>query len=112
MTIIPGNPRSVARQFLRVTLHQLSANGLFALLFKLDLEPDQRARFFATIVSCLNDFSDLSPTGPLQLFFEHVGGGGSSGLKQTLDDLLATSLPNLIAYLSAIQVRLSQKKDV
>ncbi len=104
MTIIPGNPRSVARQFLRVTLHQLSANGLFALLFKLDLEPEQRARFFATIVSCLNDFSDMSPTGPLQLFFEHVSGGGSSGLKQSLDELLSTSLPNLIAYLSAIQV--------
>ena len=104
MTIIPGNPRSVARQFLRVTLHQLSANGLFALLFKLDLEPDQRAKFFATIVSCLNDFSDLSPTGPLQLFFDHVGGGGSSGLKQSLDELLSTSLPNLNAYLAAIQV--------
>ena len=29
LTVIPGNPRSVARQFLRVMLQQLSTNSIF-----------------------------------------------------------------------------------
>ena len=96
--IIPGNPRSVARQFLRVTLQQLSTNGIFPLIFKLDLDLNQRTKFFSTIVSCLNDFSELSPTVPLQLFLENVG-----SLKTGLEESLNTSLPNLTAYLSFIQ---------
>ena len=96
--IIPGNPRSVARQFLRVTLQQLSTNGIFPLIFKLDLDLNQRTKFFSTIVSCLNDFCELSPTVPLQLFLENVG-----SLKQTLEETLNTSLPNLTCYLSFIQ---------
>ena len=98
LIIIPGNPRSVARQFLRVSLQQLSTNGIFPLLFKLDLDPNQRKRFFSTIVSCLNDFSELSPTVPIQLFFENIG-----SLKPTLEETLNTSLPNITCYLSFIQ---------
>ena len=98
LIIIPGNPRSVARQFLRVTLQQLSTNGVFPLIFKLDLGTNQRAKFFSTIVSCLHDFSELSPTVPIQLFLENVG-----SLKATLEETLNTSLPNLTCYLSFIQ---------
>ena len=98
LVIIPGNPRSVARQFLRVTLQQLSTNGIFPLIFKLDLDPGQRAKFFSTIVNCLNDFPELSPIVPTQLFLENVG-----NLKQTLEETLNTCLPNLNSYLSFIQ---------
>ena len=67
LTVIPGNPRSVARQvrsytgisntqlkhccqFLRVCLQQLSSNGVFPLLFQLDLADTQRRLFYSTIV--------------------------------------------------------------
>jgi hypothetical protein len=98
LTVIPGNPRSVARQFLRVTLQQLSSNGVFPLLFKIDLNEPQRENFYSTIVSCLNDFTDLSPTVPVQLFFENI-----ESIKQTMDEILNTCLPNLICFLSFVQ---------
>lgn len=98
LTVIPGNPRSVARQFLRVTLQQLSSNGVFPLLFKIDLNEPQRKAFYSTIVSCLNDFSDLSPTVPVQLFFENI-----EAIKQGMEETLNTCLPNLICFLSFIQ---------
>ena len=62
----------MARQFLRVCLQQLSSNGVFPLLFQLDLAESQRKMFYSTIVSCLHDFTDLSPTVPVQLFFEVI----------------------------------------
>ena len=98
LTVIPGNPRSVARQFLRVCLQQLSSNGVFPLLFQLDLAKSQRKLFYSTIVSCLHDFTDLSPTVPVQLFFENLDSS-----KQTLEQTVTTNLPNLICYLSFIQ---------
>ena len=98
LTVIPGNPRSVARQFLRVCLQQLSTNGVFPLLFQLDLADDQRKLFYSTIVSCLHDFTDLSPTVPVQLFFENIDDS-----KHTLNQSLTNNLPNLICYLSFIQ---------
>ena len=98
LTVIPGNPRSVARQFLRVCLQQLSSNGVFPLLFQLDLAESHRKLFYSTIVSCLHDFTDLSPTIPVQLFFENLDSS-----KQSLEQKLTTNLPNLICYLSFIQ---------
>lgn len=98
LTVIPGNPRSVARQFLRVTLQQLSSNGVFPLLFKIDLNEAQRRAFYSTIISCLNDFTDLSPTVPVQLFFEN-----SESTKQGMEETLNTCLPNLICFLSFVQ---------
>ena len=98
LTVIPGNPRSVARQFLRVCLQQLSSNGVFPLLFQIDLAATQRQAFFSTIVSCLNDFTELYPTVPVQLFFENI-----DNVKQTMEQTLSVNLPNLICYLSFIQ---------
>jgi len=98
LTVIPGNPRSVARQFLRVTLQQLSSNGVFPLLFKIDLDENQRRQFYSTIVGCLNDFTDLSPTVPVQLFFENI-----DSIKQSMEQTLNSCLPNLICFLSFIQ---------
>jgi hypothetical protein len=66
----------------RVTLQQLSANGIFPLLFKLDLGKEQRKKFFQTIVNCLNDFYELSPIVPFQLFLENTG-----NLKTNLDEI-------------------------
>ena len=98
LTVIPGNPRSVARQFLRVCLQQLSSNGVFPLLFKLDLTETKRKMFYSTIVSSLHDFTDLSPTVPVQLFFENIDND-----KQPIADTLNQHLPNLICYLSYVQ---------
>ena len=98
LTVIPGNPRSVARQFLRVSLQQLSHNGVFPLLFQIDLQQQQRSQFYSTIVSCLTDFPDLSPTVPVQLFLENI-----DTVKQSMEVTLSTSLPNLISFLSYIQ---------
>ena len=98
LTVIPGNPRSVARQFLRVCLQQLSNNGVFPLLFQIDLAEPQRKAFYSTIVSCLNDFTELYPTVPVQLFFENI-----DSAKQSMEQTLSVNLPNLICYLSFIQ---------
>ena len=72
--------------------------SLNTLLFQLDLAESQRKLFYSTIVSCLHDFTDLSPTVPVQLFFENLGSS-----KQTLEQTLTSNLPNLICYLSFIQ---------
>ena len=36
--MIPGNSVSIARQFLRCTLHQLAPNGVFPQIFMTELE--------------------------------------------------------------------------
>jgi hypothetical protein len=41
-TYIPSNSRSIAKQFIRCVLHQLSGNGIFWMIFHLKLEEDHR----------------------------------------------------------------------
>lgn len=52
-TYVPGNSRSVARQFIRCVLHQLAGNGIFSKLFLMEMEEARRQKFFNTLVMCL-----------------------------------------------------------
>ena len=42
-----------------------TGNGIFSMLFLIDLTEEQRHKFFGTIVSCLMDFTELSPAAPV-----------------------------------------------
>ncbi|VDM86009.1 unnamed protein product [Strongylus vulgaris] len=67
---VPGNCRSVAKQMLRVTLHQLSSSGICLQLFD---TPISRTDSFWKVVSLsLADFQELSPVYFIQLLFEVV----------------------------------------
>ncbi|XP_041469783.1 protein unc-79 homolog [Lytechinus variegatus] len=55
----PGHCCTVAKQFLRCTLHQLAPNGVFPQLFLSKIE-DQT--FLPTMASSLQDFNELNPT--------------------------------------------------
>jgi hypothetical protein len=50
---VPGNSRSIARQFIRCVLHQLSANGISSKIFLLEMEEKRRQSFFGTLVQVL-----------------------------------------------------------
>ena len=39
---IPSNSRSIAKQFIRCVLHQLSGNGIFWMIFHLKLQEEHR----------------------------------------------------------------------
>ena len=97
---VPQNSRSIAKQFIRCALHQLSGihilipliikifvraitaeclyllihnfkgNGIFSMLFLMDLTEDQRKKFFSTLVNCLIDFTELSPAAPVASFLQ------------------------------------------
>ncbi|KAK6037545.1 hypothetical protein COOONC_24950 [Cooperia oncophora] len=107
---VPGNCRSVAKQMLRVTLHQLSSSGICMQLFD---TPIARTDSFWKIVSLsLADFQELSPVYFIQLLFEVVS-AVIIGLPQFLcpvqyftQDLsenwlprLSTTMRNLAAYI-------------
>ncbi len=94
---IPSNSRSIARQFIRCVLHQLSSNGIFSMLFHMDLQEEHRQKFFNTIVQCLMDFSELCPSVPVAIFFQEMNE------RRTLSTQhLERCLPNLACYLSCI----------
>ncbi|KFD70034.1 hypothetical protein M514_08994 [Trichuris suis] len=66
---VPSNCRSVARQFVRIVLHQLAPNRLFASLFESDIMEPQ---FFKTIASCLADFQELNSVQVIQHLMEDL----------------------------------------
>nr|XP_042898256.1 protein unc-79 homolog isoform X2 [Parasteatoda tepidariorum] len=66
---LPAGSVSVARQFLRCTLHQLAPNGVFVQIFQSHcLEPE----FFKTMASALADFNELNQVTPLISLFENM----------------------------------------
>ena len=99
---VPQNSRSIAKQFIRCALHQLSGNiiswvkvrfekylfiqstyvisislcqilignGIFSMLFLMELQEEQRTKFFGTLVNCLLDFTELSPAAPVASFLQ------------------------------------------
>lgn len=83
---MPGNNRSVCRQFLRVVTHQLVPLGLPLQLFNSEIDNGERGiiglrtimicivradvEFFKAIVTALQDFSEVSPVEVLRQFFE------------------------------------------
>ena len=67
---VPNNSRSIAKQFIRCALHQLSGNGIFSMLFLMELAEDQRRKFFSTVIACLLDFNELNPAMPVAIFLQ------------------------------------------
>eukprot|EP00094_Tigriopus_californicus_P000131 TCALIF_00127-PA protein Name:"Similar to UNC79 Protein unc-79 homolog (Homo sapiens)" AED:0.02 eAED:0.04 QI:0/0/0/0.66/0.5/0.33/3/0/2591 len=95
---IPGNSRSIARQFFRCVLHQLSTNGLFSKLFMMEMSETGRFKFFGTLVSCLIDFTELNPSFPLAQFMVEM----SERKAVTILDF-TLCLPNMVSYLKSVQ---------
>ena len=67
---IPGEVGSIARQFMRCILHQLTPNKVFIQLFQTQMPDPMRISFFKTMAQALTDFNELSPTAPLQFLLE------------------------------------------
>ncbi|CAJ0941967.1 unnamed protein product, partial [Mesorhabditis belari] len=67
---VPGNCRSVAKQMIRVVVHQLSSSGIAFQLFDSPLSKDDS--FWSTIALSLADFTELSPVYFIQLLLEDI----------------------------------------
>ncbi|XP_077992141.1 protein unc-79 homolog [Glandiceps talaboti] len=63
----PASSITVARQFLRCTLHQLVPMSVFPQLFQSRIEDPF---FLKTVAASLTDFNDLSPTAPISYLLE------------------------------------------
>ncbi|KAJ1358034.1 hypothetical protein KIN20_016338 [Parelaphostrongylus tenuis] len=86
---VPGNCRSVAKQMLRVTLHQLSSSGICMQLF--DTPLSRMDSFWKVISLSLADFQELSPVYFIQLLFED--------LSENWLPNLCTTMRNLASYI-------------
>ena len=87
----------VTFQFVRCVLHQLSGNGIFSMIFHMELRGSHRQKFFNTVVQCLLDFNELNPSVALATFFQEM-----NDRKTISADYLQLSLPNLACYLSCV----------
>ncbi|XP_064622108.1 protein unc-79 homolog isoform X4 [Lineus longissimus] len=101
--IVPGNSVSVARQFLRCTLHQLAPNGIFPQLFQSRIdEPD----FMKTMASALVDFPELNCYSPLQFILEVCSSDsdteGVNSKKSLPSENIMLLLENLAAYMDCL----------
>lgn len=90
---IPGEVGSIARQFLRCLLHQLTPNKVFIQLFQTQVPEQMKQSFFRTMASALTDFAELSPTAPIQLLLEAL-----NDQKQLSPAQIAQMLPNMACY--------------
>ncbi|KRY28928.1 Uncoordinated protein 79 [Trichinella spiralis] len=88
---VPSNCRSVARQFIRIVLHQLAPNRLFLSLFESEIEDEL---FFKTVALCLADFQELNPVSVIQHLMED--------LHKSTPDNVALVLSNLAEYMRHI----------
>ncbi|XP_022099411.1 protein unc-79 homolog isoform X2 [Acanthaster planci] len=87
----PGHCCTVAKQFLRCTLHQLAPNGIFPQLFLSKIEDGD---FLKTMAVALTDFSDLSPLDAVSFLLEGLNE------KKTLPSLrILLVLMNLAEYM-------------
>ena len=64
---LPGNTASIARQFIRCTLHQLNSNGIFRQIFQTH---SGDIIMFRSIAISLADFVELNQVTPLKELFE------------------------------------------
>ncbi|KAK6640822.1 hypothetical protein RUM44_012519 [Polyplax serrata] len=93
-TYLPGGAVAVAHQFLRCILHQLAPNGVFYQMFQTHVEDSARTEFFRSVAQALIDFSELSPSVPLQLLLETLNA------KKTLaPDTVVVICKNMSAYM-------------
>lgn len=96
---LPGNARSIARQFLRCVLHQLAPSGVFLQIFQTKIEDPE---FFKTIAFALSDFNELNPMAPLMLLLE-----GLNEKKNLPTDTVPRVMSNMAAYLDCLQLEAS-----
>ncbi|GMS88716.1 hypothetical protein PENTCL1PPCAC_10891, partial [Pristionchus entomophagus] len=80
-----ANCRSVAKQIMRVILHQLSTSGIALQLFDSPLKRDDP--LWSVVAYSLNDFTDLSPVFFMQLLFEDISEEWPSSLSLILRNL-------------------------
>lgn len=92
-THLPGGCNSVACQFIRCTLHRLSANGIFIQIFQGNFDRD----FFLVMASALADFNELNPLQPLSILVEELNERKQLCREQTLH-----TLTNVATYLEAM----------
>jgi hypothetical protein len=67
------------------------------MIFHMELQAVHRQKFFNTIVQCLLDFNDLSPSVPVATFFQEM-----NERKTLSTEFLELCLPNLACYLSCV----------
>ncbi|CAD5115352.1 DgyrCDS4332 [Dimorphilus gyrociliatus] len=92
--IIPGNCVSVARQFIRCTLHQLSPNGIFSQLIVSQID---NSDLLKTIATALIDFQDLNCFMALQSILE-----GVNEMKNINDDQIINAVQNLAVFMDYV----------
>ncbi|CAN8031368.1 unnamed protein product, partial [Ixodes persulcatus] len=90
---LPGGCNSVARQFIRCTLHQLSTNGIFQQIFQGNFDAD----FFKVMATALADFNELNQIQPLMILFEEL-----NERKHVPGEQLLQVLGNVAAYLECL----------
>lgn len=98
---MPGEVGSIARQFLRCILHQLTPNKVFVQLFQTQVPDQMKQSFFKTMAVALTDFSELSPAAPLQLLLESL-----NEQKQLSPTQIALMLPNMACYFECLPLDL------
>uniref|UniRef100_A0A158R5X9 Protein unc-79 homolog n=1 Tax=Syphacia muris TaxID=451379 RepID=A0A158R5X9_9BILA len=89
---VPGNCRSVAKQLIRVVLHQMSSSGICLRLFDTNIEDAEN--FWSTISYALNDFPELNSVAIVQILLED--------LLEQWPQRLSRILYNLSIYLSYV----------
>ncbi|KAK8775211.1 hypothetical protein V5799_031444 [Amblyomma americanum] len=90
---LPGGCKSVARQFIRCTLHQLSTNGIFQQIFLGNFDAD----FFKVMAAALADFNELNQMQPLMILFEEL-----TERKHVAGEQLLQVLGNVATYLECL----------
>lgn len=98
---IPGDVDSIARQFLRCVLHQLTPNKVFVQVFQTQVPEQIKQSFFKTMAVALTDFSELNPTAPLQLLLEVL-----NEQKQLSCSQITLMLPNMVTYMECLPLDL------
>ncbi|XP_058465417.1 protein unc-79 homolog isoform X2 [Malaya genurostris] len=98
-THLPGGSQSVAHQFIRCVLHQLTPNGVFYQIFLTQANETARKKFFKSITASLSDFTELNPTSPIQLLVETL-----NSKKSLPVDILPIILRNLSEYLQCVSI--------
>lgn len=90
---LPGGCKSIARQFIRCTLHQLSTNGIFQQIFTGNFDAD----FFKVMAAALADFNELNQMQPLMILFEEL-----TERKHVAGEQLLQVLGNVATYLECL----------
>uniref|UniRef100_A0A1I7SQ44 Uncoordinated protein 79 n=2 Tax=Bursaphelenchus xylophilus TaxID=6326 RepID=A0A1I7SQ44_BURXY len=84
---VPGNSQSVAKQLIRVIVHQFSTSGIALQLF--DSKIEKPLQFWETICKSLLDFNDLNPIAFIQCLLDDMMNNWSLKLDRIFHNLSA-----------------------